>query len=50
MDTFIKSINELNEKYEDIYVTYFLYRIWIKYKQLVLYSLSRDEYNKYYHY
>lgn len=46
MDQFLSSINELNDKYNDLYITYFLYRIWIKYKVLVNYVLSREEFNK----
>ena len=44
MDTFIKNIDIINSKYNDIYVTYLLYRIWIKYKKLVIYVTSRDNY------
>ena len=46
MDNFLKSVNELNQKYNDIYITYFLYRIWMKNKDLVIYTLNRTEYNK----
>lgn len=46
MDIFVKNITSINEKYNDVYVTYFLYRIWIKYRDLVVYSSSREEYNK----
>jgi hypothetical protein len=45
MDTFVKNITALNEKDNDIYITYFLYRIWIKYRNLVITQLGRDEYN-----
>jgi hypothetical protein len=44
MDEFVNIINSVNPN--DIYVTYFLYRIWIKYRDLVLYSSSREDYNK----
>lgn len=45
MDTFAKNIEVINSKYNDIYITYLLYRIWIKYKDLVIYSTSREKYN-----
>jgi hypothetical protein len=45
MDIFIANIKKVNDKYNDIYITYFLYRIWIKYRDLVIYSNNRDEYN-----
>lgn len=45
MDTFAKNIEAINSKYKDIYSTYLLYRIWIKYKDLVIYSTSREKYN-----
>jgi len=46
MESFLKSINTLNEQYNDLYITYFLYRIWIKYKKLVIYTTSREDFNK----
>ena len=46
METFVNNIKAVNDKYNDIYITYFLYRIWIKYKELFIYSSSREEFNK----
>lgn len=45
MDTFVKSIKAIDSKYNDIFTTYLLYRIWIKNKDLVIYSTSREKYN-----
>lgn len=46
MDNFIGIINSVNDKYNDIYVTYFLYRLWIKNRKLIIYTNGREEYNK----
>jgi hypothetical protein len=46
MEKFNTNIKTVNDKYNDIYITYFLYRILIKYRNLVIYSNNRDEFNK----
>jgi hypothetical protein len=46
MDIFVKNIETVNKKYNDIYITYFLYRILIKYKNLLIYVSGRENYNK----
>lgn len=46
MDNFISSINTIKESQDDLYITYFLYRVWIKNRLLVEYVLSVEDFNK----
>lgn len=46
MDNFINSINTIKQSQNDLYITYFLYRVWIKNRSLVEYVLSVEEFNK----
>lgn len=43
MEDFINNFNKVNN---DLYATYFIYRIWIKYKDLVIYTSGEEEYIK----
>lgn len=42
---YLNIIDEIKKEKDDIYITYLLYRIWIKNKSLIIYANSREEFN-----
>lgn len=46
MDNFISSINTIKQSQPDLYITYYLYRVWVKNRNLVEYALNVEDFKK----